>query len=210
MVDQLTLADKRRRVRRVAQTRPIALLIVLGLTIRVSAATAQTTRNTYYITNARVAVMCALTAGASFKAQSTAVVGSLALANGSHALSGVVEVDLATLETGIALRDRHMRDIYLEIRRGDNFATARLEEIYIDHSEGSTPFHGMLILHGQQHAISGVVDLQGQHDGGVSVRARFPISLAAFGIPPPRYLGVGVQDEVQVQVTFTAVPRSYD
>ena len=77
----------------------------------------------------------------------------------------------------------------------------------MEHADGGRmPFHGTLSLHGEQHTISGMADLQGQQrDGGVRVRARFPISLAAFGIQPPRYLGVGVQDEVQVQVTFTAV-----
>ncbi len=53
-----------------------------------------------------------------------------------------------------------------------------------------------------------LADLQGQRGGRVCVHARFPISLAAFGIQPPRHLGVGVRDEVQVQVQFTAVSAS--
>jgi polyisoprenoid-binding protein YceI len=190
--------------------KPATVVVVLASTITLSAATPQATSNTYRITNAHVAVNCTLTAGGSFKALSTAVAGNLALAGGSHVLSGVVQVDLATLETGIALRDRHMKDIYLEIRRGATFATAQLEEIRIDRVEGRTQFGGVLVLHGQRRPINGMVDLQGQHDGAVGVRARFPISLAAFAIQPPRYLGVGVEDEVQVQVTFLAVPRTYD
>ena len=70
--------------------------------------------------------------------------------------------------------------------------------------EGRSPFRGTLNLHGERRPISGVAELQPQHDGGVRVRARFPVSLAAFGIDPPRYMGAGVQDEVEVQVTFTA------
>jgi polyisoprenoid-binding protein YceI len=98
-----------------------------------------------------------------------------------------------------------MKQIYLEIGRGDTFATAKLEEIHIERSEGQTSFHGTLSLHGEQHPVSGMADLQ-QRGGEVRVRARFPISLAAFGIQPPRYLGAGIEDELQVQVTFTAVP----
>jgi YceI-like protein len=185
-----------------------AVFVVLSLTIRAPAAFTQATTNTYRITEARVAVICALTAGGSFEAQTTSVVGRLAASNGSRALSGAVQVDLATLQTGIGLRDRHMRDIYLETRRGDTFATARVENIRIDHAEGRGPFDAMLILHGERHPISGIVDLKSRHDGAVSVRARFPISLATFHIRPPRYLGVGVQDQVQVQVTFMVVPGS--
>jgi polyisoprenoid-binding protein YceI len=198
------------RLRKVAQMKPIATSIVLGLTIQVLAGAAQPAENSYRITNAHVAVVCALTAGGSFTAQTTSVAGELKITNGSHVLSGVVRVDLATLETGIALRDRHMKEIYLEIPRGKAFASALFEEMRIDHAEGRTPFAGVLILHGERHPISGMVDLQKQRDGGVGVRARFPISLAAFGIQPPRYLGVGVQDEVQVQVKFLAVPLSYN
>jgi len=200
--------------------RPTALAIGLAVTVEVSLAAAQTTSPAYRITNARVTVLCPLTVGGSFEARTSAAVGNLsgdisrsaavstlaAVDGASLALTGAIQVDLATLETGIELRDRHMKDVYLEISRGAGFATARLEAISIDGAEGRTPFHGTLSLHGEQRPVSGVADLQGQRDGGVRVRARFPISLAAFGIQPPRYLGAGVQDQVEVQVTFTAMP----
>jgi len=143
------------------------------------------------------------------EARSSAVVGDLAVVDVSGTVDGTVQVDLDTLQTGIGLRDRHMKEKYLEIRRSDTFTTARLDEIRIERAEeGSMPFHGRLTLHGEQHAISGNADLQEQRGGRVRVHARFPISLAAFGIQPPRYLGVGVRDEVQVQVQFTAVSAS--
>jgi polyisoprenoid-binding protein YceI len=187
------------------------LLIGLGLTSASSVASVRATGITYRITKALVSVVCPLTVGGSIEARTSAVVGDLTLAGGSRAVTGAVQVDLATLETGIGLRDRHMKDIYLEIRRGDTFATARLEEIRIERAEGRTLFEGTFSLHGERRPISGVADLQAQRDGGVRVRARFPISLAAFGIQSPRYLGVGVQDEVQVQVALTAGPSgSYD
>jgi len=191
------------------------VLIGLGLAIGSSAAGPETPADryriaagdTFRVTTAVVTVMCPLTVGGSFEARTSTVVGDVALADASGAVSGAVQVDLATLQTGIGLRDRHMKDKYLEISRGDTFTTARLEEIHLEGAEeGSMPFHGRLTLHGEQHTISGMADLQGQRrDGGVRVRARFPISLAAFGIEPPRYLGVGVRDEVQVQAQFTAM-----
>ena len=36
----------------------------------------------------------------------------------------------------------------------------------------------------------------------VRVDASFPVNLPDFGIPEPRYLGVGVKDQVQVKVKF--------
>jgi len=186
------------------------MLVGFGLAAAWAAAGPLATGDSYRITTARVRVMCPLTVGGSFEAQTDAVIGDLTVADESGSVSGMVQVDLATLETGIGIRDQHMKDKYLEIHRSQALTVATLEEIHIERTEeGSMPFHGRLTLHGEQHTISGMADLQAQsHGGGVRVRARFPISLAAFGIQPPHYLGVGVRDEVQVQVQFTTISAS--
>ena len=36
------------------------------------------------------------------------------------------------------------------------------------------------------------------------MEAVFRLSLEAFGIPPPRYLGIGVRDDVEITVRFEA------
>jgi polyisoprenoid-binding protein YceI len=187
--------------------RTLFVLLAFGLAIASSAAVPQATSDTYRITTAAVAVMCPLTVGGSFEARTNALVGDLAYADATGAINGVVQVDLGTLQTGISLRDQHMKEKYLEIHRSDTLTKATLDEIRMERAEGtSIPFHGKLTLHGEQHTVNGTADVQVQRrDGGVRVRARFPISLSAFGIQPPRYLGVGVRDEVQVQVQFTAV-----
>ena len=38
----------------------------------------------------------------------------------------------------------------------------------------------------------------------MKVDATFPVQLPDFGIPEPRYLGVGVRDQVQVRARFVA------
>jgi polyisoprenoid-binding protein YceI len=182
------------------------VFLVLGLTAAVAGVSAQRTTESYRVTDGHVDVACTLTTGGGFEARTTTVGGGLNPVDGWRAFSGAVQVDLATLETGIGLRNTHMKEIYLETSRGATYATARVDNIRIDRAEGHGPFDAMLTLHGEQHPISGVVDLQTRRDGAVSVRARFPVSLAAFDIRPPRYLGVGVEDEVHVQVTFVVVP----
>ena len=39
---------------------------------------------------------------------------------------------------------------------------------------------------------------------GLRVKASFPVNLSDYNIAEPRYLGVGVKNTVQVDVTFTA------
>src|SRR5437016_2755323 len=100
----------------------IALVLIgFGLAIGSFAAGRIATGETYRITTAAVTVMCPLTVGGSFEARTSVVVGDLVLADASGAVSGEVQVDLTTLQTGIGLRDRHMKDKYLEIGRSDTF-----------------------------------------------------------------------------------------
>jgi hypothetical protein len=123
-------------------------------------------------------------------------------------------VDLGTLETGIALRDRHLHEEYLEVSRGEGFAEAVLSDVQLgdadadaDTVSGRTSFKGTLLLHGQQREIRGQAEVR-RAGTSVRVEARFPVVISAFGIPAPRYLGVGVRDEVQVSVTLVAEPVS--
>ena len=38
----------------------------------------------------------------------------------------------------------------------------------------------------------------------MQVEAQFSLSLGAFDIPPPRYLGIGVHDRIEITVEFDA------
>lgn len=150
-----------------------------------------------------VSVLCPLTVGGSFDAKTTALTGTLT-AGGPSELS----VDLATLDTGIGLRNEHLRDSYLEIAKGDGFDQAVLSQIQLAAPDpatfhGRTTFTGTLRLHGVAKAVSGDAEIR-REAASVRVIASFPIRLAEFGIAPPRYLGVGVKDEVRVNVTLLA------
>jgi polyisoprenoid-binding protein YceI len=111
------------------------------------------------------------------------------------------------IETGISLRDRHLRNNYLEVQKGADFAVARMENIKIQKLSGKTNFTGTLMLHGQKRDIAGTADLQS--DGkGYRVDATFPVQISAFQIPEPTYLGVGVSDQISVHVVLTAAPAA--
>jgi polyisoprenoid-binding protein YceI len=119
-------------------------------------------------------------------------------------------VDLRTLDTGIGLRNEHLRENYLEVDKAPRFDTATLSEIDLDGlnpdaPEGKGTFTGVLTLHGVTQRVDGAVDVR-QTGAGLRVKASFPVELPAYGIRKPRYLGIGVKDTVQVEVAF-AVSR---
>src|SRR3954453_21614679 len=79
------------------------------------------------VTSAQVTVNCPLTIGGSFDAKTSALTGSITPDSGG--VKGTFTVDLIKLETGISLRDRHLRNNYLEVQKGADFAVAKFENI---------------------------------------------------------------------------------
>jgi len=147
-----------------------------------------------------------MTIGGSFDAKTSMLSGSLT-SNGAH-IDGTVVFDLKTLDTGISLRNEHMRDNYLEVGKGAGYDTAALTGIDLkglngDAPEGKGSFSGMLTVHGVTKSVSGSAEVR-KAGSGVRVKASFPVNLPDYNIPEPRYLGVGVKNTVQVDVTFTA------
>lgn len=177
------------------------------------------------ITGGEVSVLCPLTIGGSFEAKTKALTGEVAVAPASDVqlasaerqsgpaarsgdtqrLEGEIVVDLRTLQTGIGLRDRHMRTKYLEVERGPTFGVARLKDIRVDRLSGRTTFRGVLTLHGETREVNGTADIRPE-GGGYRLKASFPVRVSDFGIPEPSYLGVGVKDEVVVRVNLSAAP----
>ena len=167
--------------------------------------------NTWRVEQGDVHVICPMTIGGSFEAKTTALSGSVtASASGSPAYDGSVAVDLRTLDTGIGLRNEHLRENYLEVDKAPGFDMATLSEIDLkgfspDAPEGKGSFAGSLTLHGVTKTVTGTVDVR-QAGAGLRVKASFPVNLSDYSIRKPRYLGIGVKDIVQVEVAF-AVTR---
>ncbi len=190
-----------------------AALVVAALVSAVAApAGAQTAPGTasWTVSAGDVRVRCRLTVGGSFDAVTSSLSGALRpSANDGAVFSGELRVELATLDTGISLRNGHLRGDYLEVERGPDFREAVLSGIVLDDpppgggGRRETRFSGSLALHGVRRAIEGEAELR-RRDGRLQVEAAFRLSLEAFGIPPPRYLGIGVRDEVEITVRFEA------
>ena len=157
-----------------------------------------------------VRVRCRMSVGGSFDAVTSSLSGTL---RGSAAkaaqVAGELRVDLATLDTGIGLRNDHLRANYLEVERGPAFRYAVLSGVVLDdplpagRDRHESTFTGSLTLHGVRRAVEGEAELR-RRNGRMRVEATLSLSLEAFAIPPPRHLGVGVRDQVSITVSFDA------
>ena len=158
-----------------------------------------------------VKIIVPLKPGGAFAATTTAVSGTLTLEGAKPArLVGEVSMDLSTIDTGIALRNQHLKENYLEVAKGDGFNKAVLSDIQLTEAsgetfDGTTPFTGTMLLHGVKKPVAGTAEI---HSEGTSrrVRAEFPLVLTDWGVTPPEYLGVGVGSRLLVKVALTATP----
>ncbi len=116
-------------------------------------------------------------------------------------VSGEAVVDLSSLDTGIGLRDRHMKETYLETGK---FKTARLllKDAKVPRSSlergGEVKVPALLDLHGQLKPIEIAMTLSKKEDAIVSA-SKFKIKLSEFAINIPKYAGITVADEVEVR-----------
>jgi polyisoprenoid-binding protein YceI len=161
---------------------------------------------TWHVSTGDVIVVCPLTVGGSFEARTRSLSGELrADPSKPTSVAGEIAVDLRTLDSGIGLRNTHMRDNYLEVGRGDGFDRAVLSDIVLGAdvatASGSVSFTASLLVHGVRKPVAGQAKVT-RSGSEVRVDASFPVKLADYGIAEPRYLGVGVKDQVQVRVKF--------
>ncbi len=120
-----------------------------------------------------------------------------------------VTVALAHLTTGIELRDKHMRERYLEVQA---YPTTTLT---IPRASLSIPAPGAtqtgdppatVTLHGQTRPAS--FHYSATNEGGnLRVDATLHLNMRDFGVTVPTYLGVTVKPDVDIDVHFTAVDR---
>src|SRR5262245_26546375 len=155
-----------------------------------------------------VSVKCPMTVGGSFDATTSALTGMLTTSTARPSgFDGSLAVDLRTIDTGIALRNDHLKEKYLEVDKGAGYEQAVRSDVVLqglnaDAPAGKGSFTGSLMLHGVKKTVTGPAEIR-QAGTGWRVRASFPVNLPDYNIDKPRYLGVGVKDTVQVSVTFT-------
>ncbi len=128
--------------------------------------------------------------------------GSLLIKDGK--VSGQAIVDLRSLTTGISLRDDHMKDKYLEVKK---FPKAILEIVEIKlpanlpSGDFEAPFTGKLTVHGVAKAVSGTAKLS-KDGSNLKGEVEFGTTISGHKIELPKYSGIVLKDDVKVKVEF--------
>lgn len=117
--------------------------------------------------------------------------------------TGEYVFDLTNLNTGIDLRDKHMKETYLETGKFPK-ATLVIKDLNLTsvESANNSPFTGELNLHGITQKVEGTFSLKSSGDEK-NIEAEFSVNLEKFSIHIPSYAGISVANDVQVKLNIT-------
>ncbi|KHD87720.1 MAG: hypothetical protein OM95_12930 [Bdellovibrio sp. ArHS] len=123
-----------------------------------------------------------------FKAKTGAVTGQ-ALIKGDEVSAENIVVDLRTLKTGVELRDKHTQK-HLD-------TSAFPEAVLVSATGKAGKGKGKIKIKGVEKDIEGTYKVEGK-----TLQANFKLTLSDFGITDISYMGVGVEDEVTLNVAI--------
>lgn len=113
------------------------------------------------------------------------------------------EVDLASIDTGIGLRNRHMRDHYLET---DKFPSAHFKGKLVSVEKQSENVYkaaveGKMHIHGAENAFtaSGTVTVG---EKSFHIQASFPIALSDYRIKIPKIMFYKIDEVMELELDF--------
>jgi polyisoprenoid-binding protein YceI len=136
------------------------------------------------------------------RGKSQALTGTI-ISNGKT-LSGKIKLEVKTLDSGIELRDKHMKEKYLEVQKyPEAILTVKdlpaLESGKDLNQEVQLP----LYLHGVERMVKVNLQLK-NHGEKYTGTASFSISLSDYKLDIPTYMGIKVADQVNLSVNFEA------
>lgn len=117
-------------------------------------------------------------------------------------LNGTLEIDLNSLDTGMKLRNTHMKEKYLEVETYPK-AILRINNQSLNPSWNiakpalkKQKLKAELEIHGEKKEV----DVEYDISKSMQLTAAFEIKITDFKIPIPSFMGVTVADKVQVKI----------
>jgi polyisoprenoid-binding protein YceI len=127
----------------------------------------------------------------------------------SDSVTVYVEVDMASLKTGIGKRDKDMREDYLHTKEHPKgiFKGATLKSGGLKLTPGvpaKLDLEGSITLHGVTRRLRTVVEVTLKDANTLEFKTEFPVTLADHKIERPKFLFLKLAEVQQVAVTGTA------
>ena len=147
-----------------------------------------------------------------FDGRTNKVTGSISADPAKPSASVVdITVDMRSLDTGNALRNREMKELYLETKEHPTSAFKSVSVAAPDSVEANQPAEikvtGDFTLHGVTKRMTIPVRVVLIPDGRIHATSSFTVHMPDFGINVPKNILVTVDDNVPVRLDLWAVAR---
>ena len=121
---------------------------------------------------------------------------------------GEFKVVLSDLTTGIELRDKHMKEKYLEVSKfpeaSFNISKIALPTNFLTERKvfSAVPFEGKMKIKNMEKDIAGTADVDTTDITQIKVSTEFKTGISQYQIDIPTYLGIKVADEVIIKTSM--------
>ncbi len=131
----------------------------------------------------------------------------LSTSTGGEGTELYLEVDLASIDTGIGLRNRHMRDNYLDVKK---YPYAAFKGSIASVRQGANgalqvTASGTFSVHGVSHDRQIDCDVT-PAGAGYHAHCSFPVLLSDHDIEIPKVMFLKLANEIRVEVDFNVSP----
>jgi polyisoprenoid-binding protein YceI len=148
----------------------------------------------------------------SFDGKTGAVSGTIVADPSTPMASSVsITIDMTTLDTGVALRNKEMKDLYLHTGK---FPTASFKSVSVTgpasvavNAPADINVTGDFTLHGVTKRMTIPVHVVLVNDGRLHATSNFKVHMPDFGISVPHNILVTVEDNVPVKLEVWASPK---
>lgn len=121
-------------------------------------------------------------------------------------VTGEAHLDLKRFDTGIAMRNKHLFETYLEVAKYPE-ARLKLDSLVLTHPTGPDgkvqreqgPFRASLSLHGKELPVQGMFEVK-PDDGALKLSADFRIKIEDYQIKTPTFAGITVASDVEIHL----------
>jgi len=130
------------------------------------------------------------------------------------AVTGTAKLEMDAIDTGISMRNKHMKEKYLETGKFPH-ATLVLKKLTLPQAftDGNfeskdESFAGEITLHGVTRPLTGLVDIR-REGNKLDFLFSFSLKVKDFQIASPSFMSITMADEVKVKakVTPTLTPQ---
>ena len=113
------------------------------------------------------------------------------------------EVDLNSLDTGIGLRNRHMRDNYLHTDKYPitHYKGKIIKAAKVNDSEYNVTSEGKIFIHGIEKPLA-VEAKMTKIENGYNIQCRFNVALSDFNIEIPSLMFYKIDENMDLRMNF--------